>query len=127
MLISAVNKAQLNQSILIVDTMSYMDIAKRRVRNTVNFLDRFEAFNKDMLLVIINTNVVLGGSHWMLGPLGVVIFAEKAVIIIDSLEGVDPENRKESAMNLHIEIYIAMRIHKNTPPTILGIYTVAHN
>ena len=101
MLTSAVNEAQLNQSILIVDTMSYMDIAKRSVRNTVNFLDRFEAFNKDMLLVIINTDVVLGGSHWMLG---VVIFAEKAVIIIDSPEGVDPENRKEPAMNLHIEI-----------------------
>ena len=67
MLISAVNKAQLNQSILIVDTMSYMDIAKRNVRNTVNFLDRFEASNKDMLLVIVNPDVVLGGSHWMLG------------------------------------------------------------
>ena len=105
-----IKNANLESSILLVDTFSYRLVANTlsgSILDAVNFLGKHEAFNKDFLLVNINTDPVSSGSHWLLG---VVAFAEKTVIVLDSLEHVKPDMRREQYKNLLILAMISASI-----------------
>jgi len=66
-LVDAVNKVNASDSMLVVDTMSYTMLANRNLQETVMLLERFQAYNKDLFLVLINTNTRGRSSHWLLG------------------------------------------------------------
>ena len=47
--------------------MAYSNVEHANLNNLVSFLAMFEAYNNDMLLVLINTDTRGHGSHWLLG------------------------------------------------------------
>ncbi|RWS18917.1 hypothetical protein B4U80_12390, partial [Leptotrombidium deliense] len=67
--------------ILYVESWMYALVAAHQSENFVNFCDRYEAFNKDILMITLNTQIE-GGSHWMLG---IIIIKSREIILLDSL------------------------------------------
>ncbi|RWS21954.1 hypothetical protein B4U80_14082, partial [Leptotrombidium deliense] len=67
--------------IFFVESWMYALVATHQSENFIHYCDRFEAFNKDIFLVCLNTQLN-DGSHWMLGVINV---NTREIIILDSL------------------------------------------
>ncbi|RWS27230.1 sentrin-specific protease 1-like protein [Leptotrombidium deliense] len=69
--------------ILLIPSYYYNLAAASDWDQLIPYLIRNRAFNKEILLVVINTDAFLSGNHWMLGAIN---FKSREIIILDSLE-----------------------------------------
>ncbi|RWS24903.1 uncharacterized protein B4U80_13156 [Leptotrombidium deliense] len=67
--------------ILFVETWHYSLVSTHQSENYISFCDRYQAFNKDYLIVALN-NEIFAGMHWMLG---LISFKLREIILLDSL------------------------------------------